>query len=109
MRRTAGGNGVGAYPVASQVRRNPESRAPDKPVGHAAHGCGGPCVETLRKRAFLGMALSAEAPPSVSDVRGVMMRVPRGCEGTRFRPSCGIISERVSQVRRNHQKKRRRL
>ena len=68
---------------------------PDKTVGHAAHGCGGPCVETLRKRAFLGMALSAEAPPSVSDVRGVMMRVPRGCEGTRSRPSCGIISERV--------------
>lgn len=68
---------------------------PDKPVGHAAHGCGGPCVETLRKRAFLGMALSAEAQPSVSDVRGVMMRVPRGCEGTRSRPSCGIISERV--------------
>ena len=82
---------------------------PDKPVGHAAHGCGGPCVETLRKRAFLGMALSAEAPPSVSDVRGVMMRVLRGCEGTRSRPSCGIISERVSQVRGNHQKKRRHL
>lgn len=92
---TAGGNGVGIYPVASQVRRNPESRAP----GQTGRACRSWVRRTLRRNApqagLPGHGPHAEAPPSVSDVRGVMMRVPRGCEGTRSRPSCGIISERV--------------
>lgn len=47
MRRTAGGNGVGVYPVASQVRRNPESRAP----GQTGRACRSWVRRTLRRNA----------------------------------------------------------
>lgn len=44
---TAGGNGVGVYPVASQVRRNPESRAP----GQTGRACRSWVRRTLRRNA----------------------------------------------------------
>ena len=47
MRRTAGGNGVGVYPVASRVRRNPESRAP----GQTGRACRSWVRRTLRRNA----------------------------------------------------------